>query len=444
MKKINQIITSFSVLFISSCGVLDHDPQNAIVPEQAFDSEASVRSAVIGLYHQMQSDDYYGASFQYAADNYADISTYAGFYTEYKEADERVMPTTNALAENIWLGVYRVVNGANEIIDGVPGVEDATFTDEEKTEIIAEAKCIRALGYLDLLVHYGEHWDLTSEHGLPLITKSTNSDYANIDLVSRSSVQETYNLILNDLESAEAGLPDSDNRTVATKALAQCLLARTHLHMQDYASAITYASLVIGNANFSLNPSFSDIFQSDLTSESVFELVSTSLDQSSLAVYTIIRDEVLPDEELKASFSENDSRRVLIGPVEGKPNERFLKAEDFSSHANPAYVIRMGEVYLFRAEAKHFSGDDAGALEDLNAVRTRAGLEPYADSNDFLNKYMDENRWELFAEGKRLSTLTRIGKAQEVLGIEDFRRIYPIPFREFTIEGNQLVQNPGY
>jgi len=57
---------------------------------------------------------------------------------------------------------------------------------------------------------------------------------------------------------------------------------------------------------------------------------------------------------------------------------------------------------------------------------------------------MNENRWEFFAEGKRLSTLTRIGEAQNVLGIADFRRIYPIPAREFTIEGNQLVQNPGY
>jgi len=444
MKNTTLIITTLSIVLVSSCSVLDHDPQDSIVPEQAFDSEASVRSAVIGLYHQMQSHDYYGASFQYAADNYADISTYAGFYTEFKEADERVLPITNALVENIWLGVYRVINIANEIIDGVPGVADAGFTDEEKAEIIAEAKCIRALGYLDLLVHYGEHWDLSSEYGLPLTTKSTNSDYANIDLLSRSSVQETYNLILNDLESAETGLPDSDNRAVATKALAQSLLARTHLHMKDYTTAISYATLVVENTNYSLNPSFSDVFQSELTSESVFELVSTSLDQSDLALYTIIRDEVLPDEELKESFSDGDSRRGLIGPVEGKPNERFLKAEDFSSHANPAYVMRVSELYLFSAEAKHFSGDDAGALEDLNIVRTRAGLEPYDDSDDFLNKYMDENRWELFAEGKRFATLTRIGKAQEILGIEDFRRIYPVPFREFTIEGNQLEQNPGY
>ena len=445
MKVFNiRFILAISVLFISSCSVLEHDPQDSIVPDKAFNSEASVRSAVIGLYHQLQSDDYYGASIQYASDNYSDITTYAGFNIEYKEAGDGILPPTNLLVEKIWLGAYRVINGANEIIGGVPGVVDNGFTEEERIIIIAEAKCLRALGYLDLLVHFGEHWDLSSIYGLPLVTQSTNSDYANVNILARSSVQETYDFILNDLESAESGLSDSDNRAAVTKAFAHSLLAKTHLHMKDYTSAIDYSTLVIDNLNFSLNPSFLDIFQSELTSESVFELVSSSLDISNLALWTINRDEVLPEETLIASFTDGDQRRSLIGNVEGKPYERLLKAEDFSTHANPAYIMRIAELYFFRAEAKHFSGDADGAIDDLNTVRTRAGLEPYTDSNNFLEKYINENMWEFFGEGKRLYTLTRIDKAGEVLGLEDFRRIYPIPAREFTIEGNQLIQNPGY
>ena len=160
---------AISILFIFSCNVLEHDPQDAIVPDQAFNSEASVRSAVVGLYHQLQSDDYYGASVQYASGNYTDISTYAGFNIEYQEAGEGILPPTNLLVEKIWLGAYRVINGANEIIGGVPGVVDNSFTEEERIIIIAEAKCLRALGYLDLLVHFGEHWDLSSIYGLSLI-----------------------------------------------------------------------------------------------------------------------------------------------------------------------------------------------------------------------------------------------------------------------------------
>lgn len=441
---ITRLILTISFLFVSACSVLEHDPQDAIVPEQAFDSETSVRSAIVGLYHQLQSDDYYGASIQYASDNYTDISTYAGFNIEYQEAGEGILPSTNLLVEKIWLGAYRVINGANEIVGGVPGVDDSGFTEDERVAVIAEVRCLRALGYLDLLVHFGEHWDLDSEYGLPLVTESTNSDYANVEMILRSTVQETYGFILNDLEAAEAGLPNSDNRAVATKALAHSLLAKTHLHMKNYTSAINYSTLVIDNANYSLNPSFLDVFQSELTSESIFELVFNSLDISNLALWTVLRDEVLPEESLILSFFDGDQRRQLIGTVEGKPWERFLKAEDFSSHANPAYIIRIAELYFFRAEANHFLGNSNDALEDLNTVRTRAGLAPYADSNNFLDKYINENKWEFFAEGKRLHTLARIDKAEEVLGIESFRKTYPIPAREFEIDGNQLVQNPGY
>ena len=81
-------------------------------------------------------------------------------------------------------------------------------------------------------------------------------DYANINMLTRSSVQETYDFILNDLESAESGLSDSDNKAVATKALAQSLLAKTYLHMNDFVSAETYATQVIDNVNYSLNSSF--------------------------------------------------------------------------------------------------------------------------------------------------------------------------------------------
>ena len=121
-----------------------------------------------------------------------------------------------------------------------------------------------------------------------------------------------------------------------------------------------------------------------------------------------------------------------------------MKAEDFSNHANPAYIMRIAELYFFRAEAKHFLGESDGALEDLNTIRIRAGLPPYTDSNNFLEKYIDENKWEFFAEGKRLHTLARIDKAEDILEIPSFRKIYPIPAREFEIDGNQLVQNPGY
>ncbi len=444
MKKLKYIIAGIGLLF-ASCDVLDQQPQDAVTPDLAFIDGKSARAALVGLYASLQPESYYGAYFQYTNDNFADITTYLGFYVGFQEVDSKNIPSTNDNIQQVWLGIYAAINVANEIIDGVPGVPDENFSQEERAEIIAQAKAIRALAYLDLLTHWGEHWDAGSAFGLPLVTKSTGSNFANVEFVERSSVAATYDLIVADLQDALAVLEDSGDNTRVTKAFVQGLLARTFLHRKDYAQATNYASQVIDNENFGLNPSSEDIFVSDLTSESIFELVYNSLDQSNLALYTIRRDEVRPDPALIASFEPGDQRRKLIAPVTGFVGERLIKAEDFSSNANPAYIMRMAEMYLIRAEAKFLSGSDAaGALADLNAVRTRAGLSPHADGSNFVNKLLNEIRWEFFGEGHRMRALARLNKAEEVLGIQSFRKIYPIPFRELNIKGNKLVQNPGY
>ncbi len=441
--KLHLFLVGF-LFYSTSCEVLDQSPQQDITPDLAFQSEKSARAALVGLYNGLQSGDYYGAYFQYTSDNYADVSIYLGFFTGFNEVDDKNIPSSNLNIELIWLQAYETINIANEIIDNVPLIEDSGFDQAEKDEIIAAAKCIRALCYLDLLTHFGEHWDDSSSFGLPLITKSTGGDFANVEFVARNTVAETYDLILADLTEAEKSLPDSDDRTVASLGLAQALLARTYLFKGDYTNAITKATAVIDNANYALIDNYLDIFASDLSGESIFELVYNSLDPSSLALYTIRRDEVRPDPALITSFEEGDVRASLIAPVDGFVGDRFIKAEDFANDENPAYIIRMAEMFLTRAEAKFLNGDAAGALEDLNAVRTRAGLAAHDSSEDFVNKLLDEIRWEFFAEGQRFRSLVRLGKAEEVLGLQAFQRIYPIPFRELNIEGNQLAQNPGY
>ncbi len=444
MKKFTYITVAIALLF-SSCDVLDQQPQDAVTPDLAFIDGKSARAALVGLYSSLQPEAYYGAYFQYTNDNFADITTFLGFYVGFQEVDSKNIPSTNDNIQQVWLGIYAAINGANEIIDGVPGVPDENFSPEERAEIIAQAKAIRALAYLDLLTHWGEHWDTGSEFGLPLATTSTGSNYANVVFLERSSVAATYDLIEGDLEDALAVLEDSGDNTRVNRAFVQGLLARTFLHKKDYAQAISYATQVIDNSNFELNPSYEDIFANDLTGESIFELVYNSLDQSNLALYTIRRDEVRPDPALIASFEPGDERRNLIAPVPGFVGERLIKSEDFSANANPAYIMRMAEMYLIRAEAKFLSGSDvAGALADLNAVRTRSGLPPHADASNFVDKLLNEIRWEFFGEGHRMRALARLNKAEEVLGIEAFRRIYPIPFRELNIKGNKLVQNPGY
>lgn len=73
------------------------------------------------------------------------------------------------------------------------------------------------------------------------------------------------------------------------------------------------------------------------------------------------------------------------------------------------YIFRLAETYLLRAEAHYFKGNQANALADVNAVRTRAGCSPYPASKIAdIGVILDERARELYWEEPRKTELTRI------------------------------------
>jgi hypothetical protein len=73
------------------------------------------------------------------------------------------------------------------------------------------------------------------------------------------------------------------------------------------------------------------------------------------------------------------------------------------------YVYRLAETYLLRAEAHWFKGNNALAIADLNAVRTRANCSPYSENKIIdIGTILDERGRELYYEETRKTELTRI------------------------------------
>lgn len=433
------------LLTVVSCDVFDALPETSIIPDQAFISEAAGRAAVAGIYDVMQNEDYYGAYHQYTADNYVDVGDFQGFFQGFQAPDDGAIPARNANILDIWAQIYETINASNEAIDKLPDLDIVGFEEDEKAELLGQARGLRGLAYLDLLTHFGEHFDQSSEFGVAIVSEANNGDLAQLQNPTRSSVSASYDFIIDDLQFAIDNLDDTGDNLRLNRAAAQGILARALLHRGDYDAAEDAATAVIDNGNFELVDDVMTIYTVEGSAESLFELPYTTLDPSNLALFTISRDEVRPEPSLIESFEEGDERRALIDFIDGFNGERFVKAEDFSNDANPAYIIRMAEVYLIRAEARFRQGDEDGALEDLNAVRTRAGLEAHDDTDDFIQKLADEYLWEFFAEGHRFRSLVRLGLLEQEAGIAaDFRRIYPIPQQELDVEGDNLTQNPGY
>lgn len=118
-------------------------------------------------------------------------------------------------------------------------------------------------------------------------------------------------------------------------------------------------------------------------------------------------------------------------------------------------LIRLGEIYLMRAEAKLRSGDNAGALADVNTLRTsrnaRPAQTPAALTSISLDVLFREAGFELYWEGFRRNYQIRFGKYEDSwTGKTDSdvsKRLFPIPQKAIDGASNLpgfLSQNQGY
>jgi hypothetical protein len=104
-------------------------------------------------------------------------------------------------------------------------------------------------------------------------------------------------------------------------------------------------------------------------------------------------------------------------------------------------TIRLAEMYITRAECRFRTNDETGALEDVNIIRSRAGLASLSDID--LENILKERFLELVFEGHQFRDTKRNRKKFGDLPFDDPRMVYPIPQREIDVNG-ALMQNEGY
>ncbi len=116
-------------------------------------------------------------------------------------------------------------------------------------------------------------------------------------------------------------------------------------------------------------------------------------------------------------------------------------------------IVRLGDVYLMRAEARLRKGDAASALTDVNEVRTSRTATGVgrALTGVNLDQLFRERGFELYWELQRRTDMVRFGKFEstwtEKASTDKNKRVFPIP--QTAIDGasnlpGYLKQNPGY
>jgi hypothetical protein len=422
---------------------LDIKPKDAIPADGAIFDKVSAEEAVRGIYSSL----YYGATFESIGYLSGDNVQWTGSQSQVQEFINHKVNAENSTISGAWNSIYVTINRANNVIYGVPLVTDATLTQALKDQYVGEAYFIRALAYFDAVRIWG---------GVPLITQPTLTSSDNLD-IPRSTTEQTYAQVLSDLKTAEPLLPETVNRFAATRKTVWALLSRYYLYRGQWALAEEYADKLIGDAaNYKLLTPYSAFFLPAATrgsQESIFEKFYNGTTEVNGH-----RGQWQPQTNGGTrQWAPNDAFVTLVNDVAIGGNRNVLVAKDNQNRwygnlyyrnpgSDPAYIIRIAELYLIRAEARAQLDDLEGALEDLDAIRIRAGLvESTAVTKDeILLAIENERRIEFAFEPHRWYDLVRTGRADEVLNVTDARRlVLPIPSAQLQID-NTLKQNDGY
>lgn len=413
--------------------------------------------------------------------------------------------------QSMWSSMYSVINSANYIIEKMEKVaDDGTLTDAQMAELHryeGEAHFIRAYCYYWLADHFCQTYSSTNAQtaaqGIPLVTKYYPT--ANRALYpGRSTQDETYKLIAEDLEDAYTALKAFEESNAAnspkpnsfyiTSYAVQALQARIALLKSDYATALSKAETVIKSGVYSLASAdlYATMWSTDEGSEVIFRpfMSSTELGSSTGSYFLTDNEEsawYIPtydmiemyDQEKDVRFStfftvyeslKANGLEVEAYVFNKYPGNEALKTGTQRNFMNMNKPFRLSELYLIAAEAAAEAKNTSAAnqyLNDLRAQRIR-GYEKVNLSGAVLTQQIREERFkELIGEGFRLSDLrrwnegfTRNGSypinpevedifitAGKTLSYQagDYRMVWPIPASE--IQANPQLdgqQNPGY
>ena len=137
-----------------------------------------------------------------------------------------------------WTRYYSAIYRANVVIDNVP---DITFDEERKKQIIAEARFLRASGYIYLYDLFGP---------TPIITSSVSNSE---DRPSRATKEEFIKFVADELTAVSEILPVTAKQYGrATKGAALAFLTKFYLNNKDWQKASETAQKVIDLNAYSL------------------------------------------------------------------------------------------------------------------------------------------------------------------------------------------------
>lgn len=259
---------------MTSCSdsFLELTNESQLSTDSFWKTEAQVNQAVIATYASLQT--YSGDKWTFFEEVWTGMN-YRGDDIENNPAEpygrEIANFTVNADNSNVlnmWRTWYSTVGRANQVIQMVPGVAESELPEEARNRYIAEARFLRGLAYMNLVVYF---------ENIPLVTTFETDETKLYPGQAEPSV--VWDLVESDFLFASQNLPgsqDGENTGRATSWAAKAFLGKAYLAREKWTQARdTFASVITDPAcPYDLIENYEEVFDGSHENgvESVFEI----------------------------------------------------------------------------------------------------------------------------------------------------------------------------
>ena len=388
MKQISIKIAA-CILAIGLCGCEDmfekEVPPHNLVGDNAITNESSAETALNGVYSYLDGFGPFDAKYIIYDEYRTGLLTGGHSMTDDESLLLGQVTIESAVASDPWRTAYQMINAANNFIHYTEQLPESAFGEGRQTEMLAEARFMRAFAHSLILKRYGYFFDINHELGaLMRMEPSTISN----NNKARSTVAESYQLILEDYDYAiQHGAEFTDRyHTCATTAKAfKADMLMNRGAEGDYEEAIRLAGEVLDSPEFEMDTTFSGIFEKGYDSnELMFTRALTTLpdpgDNSGNMQKYFGQGLYAPSETFLEYFTEEDTRfKATLDSMDvdkgGVELEReFVWVKHYKSDCNcPMYYMRLAQMHLLRAEAMAYIGAPTeDIIDELNVLRLRS------------------------------------------------------------------------
>lgn len=243
-------LTLCLALSFMSCkkDLLDKNPPDSVSTAIFWASEADVQSGLAGVYTRLQQN------FLGYERVYLDGLTDNAFLWDNNNQGSFVNMTIGSLSStlggalsNMYSSPYRAIASCNFFLDNV---DKAPITDAKKNLYKAEVRFIRALCYFILVQDFG---GVVIYKNFPATLESAK--------IAKSTKEEVYAFIEEDLDFAITNLPDDKYNGHAVKGSALGMKGRVLITQQKWADALTVLQQVINSNKFALSNNYAGLFR---------------------------------------------------------------------------------------------------------------------------------------------------------------------------------------